>query len=113
MNAPDPAPPPIGPSPVTPNRSLHWPWFLLALLLPPILTFATAMAGWKNVPVVCPFIGGGLAGLVCGVLLGRLLGKTAQSVVLLSLLFVCVFGALSFGLCFVGCLAGNYNLDMR
>ena len=90
-------------------RSLHWPWFTLALVLPPVLTFATAMAGWKDFPVACPFVGGGIAGLVCGILLGRYLGKTPSAAAGFCVLFVLLFGALSFALCFGGCLVGNYN----
>lgn len=99
--------------PSVPARKLHWPWFTLALLLPPIVTFAAAAAGWEDFPVACPFIGGGIAGLVCGILLGRRLGKTTQGIVLLSVLFVIVFAALSFALCFGGCLAGNFNMNMH
>ena len=107
--------PPVAfePPPVPPTRSLHWPWFTLALLLPPILTFATARAGSTDFPMICPFVGGGLAGLVCGILLGRKVGKTSSSVAGLSILFTIVFGGLSFALCFGGCLMGNYKLDMR
>lgn len=114
MNTPIPEPPvAFEPPPLPPKRALLWAWFTLALLLPPIITFATAAAGSKDFPIACPFVGGGLAGLICGILLGRRLGKTTQAVILLSVVFTFVFGALSFALCFGGCLLGNYNLDVR
>jgi len=114
MDTPN-AEPPVAfePPPVAPARSLHWPWFTLALLLPPIITWASAAAGWKDFPVACPFIGGGVAGLVCGILLGRRLGKTTQTVVLLSVLFIAVFAALSFALCFGGCMVGGFQLNLH
>jgi FtsH-binding integral membrane protein len=113
MNAPISQTPATGGMPSRATSKLHWPWFALALLVPPILTFATALAGWTDFPVICPFVGGGLAGLVCGILLGRRLGRTTPAVVLLSVLFVLIFAAVSFCLCFGGCLVGNYKLDMR
>jgi hypothetical protein len=115
MGCPNPEPPVTFEPSVTsiPARKLHWPVFLIALLLPPILTLAAAQAGWKDFPVWFPFFGGGLAGLICGILLGRRLGKTTTAVVLLSILFVIVFAALSFALCFGGCLLGNYQLNLH
>ena len=93
----------------TRNNPTYWFLFTLALLLPPILTFATAAAGLKEFPLACAFIGAGIAGLVCGVQLGRRFGKSTTYVVLLSILFVVVFGVLSFALCFVGCAAGGWK----
>jgi hypothetical protein len=111
-------PPPIDPQfstavPPVMKRRLHWPLFIVALLLPPVLTLLTAHAGWQNFPVACPFIGGGAAGIVCGILLGRRLGRTTQAVVILSIVFSLVFAAVCFALCFGGCLLGNYNLNIH
>jgi hypothetical protein len=113
MNHPDTNPPTFVETACGTVPKLHWPLFVAALLLPPMLTFASAMAGWKNFPVACPFVGGGLAGLVCGILLGRRVGRTPQARIVLSIVFILAFATLSFGLCFGGCLAGNYQMDMR
>lgn len=113
MNSPNPEPP-VAFEPIpTASRKLHWPWFTLALLLPAVLTFATAAAGAKDAPVACAFIGACLSGLVCGILLGRRLGKTTGVVILLSVIFVCIFAVLSFALCFGGCIAGNYQINIH
>lgn len=94
-------------------RRLHWPWFGAAFLLPAVLTFGTAAAGMKDAPVACAFVGAGLSGLVCGILLGRRLGRTTAAMVILSIVFIGLFAVASFALCFGGCMAGNYQLDMR
>ena len=117
MNAPEnqtsSEPPVAFEPPHKPARKLYWPWFTLALLLPAIITFATAAARCKDAPVACAFIGAGLSGLVCGILLGRRLTTNPGVAVVLSIVFICVFAVVSFALCFGGCMAGNYQLDMR
>jgi hypothetical protein len=113
MSTPPPEPPVAFGPPQAPARKLHGLWFTLALLLPALLTFATAAAGAKDAPVACAFIGACLSGLVCGILLGRRLGKTTGVVILLSVIFVCVFAVLSFALCFGGCIAGNYQINIH
>lgn len=113
MNTPNLEPPVMLEPSQPPVRKLHWPWFVAALLLPAVLTFGTAVAGMKDAPVACAFIGAGVSGLVCGILLGRRLGRTSAAVVILALVFICTFAVASFALCFGGCMAGNYQLDMR
>jgi hypothetical protein len=106
--------PPVAFTPTdTPARKFHWPVFLVALLLPPILTLATAQAGWKDFPVACALFGSGLGGIICGVLLGLRIGKTTTAIVLFSLLFTTVFICVCFALCFGGCLLGNYQLNLH
>jgi FtsH-binding integral membrane protein len=117
MNAPEnqlpPEPPVAFAPPPLPARKLHWPWFTAALLLPAILTYATTMSGSQDAPIACALFGAGLSGLVCGILLGRRIGKSPGAVVGLSILFIGIFAVASFALCFGGCIAGNYQLNMH
>lgn len=113
MNSPN-SQPPVAFEPIpTLSHKLHWPWFTLALLLPAVVTFATATAGLKDAPVACAFLGAGFSGLVCGILLGRRLGKTTGLAIVLSVVLVCIFAVLSFALCFGGCMAGNYQVNIH
>ena len=113
MSGLNPEPPVTFEPPQTPTRRLHWPWFTLALALPAIVTFATAAAGCKDAPVASAFIGAGLSGLVCGILLGRRLTTNPGVAVVLSIVFFCVFAVASFALCFGGCMAGNYQINLH
>ncbi|HEU5072403.1 MAG TPA: hypothetical protein VFV96_18535 [Verrucomicrobiae bacterium] len=113
MNPTEIPPPLPGEAPPMAVRRINWFLFFAVLLAPPVLTLLTAMAGWQSFPVACPFVGGALAGLVCGIQLARRLGQTTNAVVLLSFAFFIVFGALSFALCFTGCLLGNYNFNVH
>jgi FtsH-binding integral membrane protein len=115
MSTNPPEPPVAFEPPPQSARKLHWPWFTAALLLPAVLTFATAMAegGGKNTPVACAFFGAVLSGLVCGILLGRRVAKSPGTAVIWSIVFICVFAVLSFALCFGGCIAGNYQMNLH
>jgi hypothetical protein len=113
MSGVSPEPPVAFEPPQTPARKFHWPWFTLALLLPAVLTFATAAAGYKDSPVACAFIGAGVSGLVCGILLGRRIGQTTVATIVLSVVFIAVFAVAGFALCFGGCIAGNYQLNLH
>ena len=113
-NPPAPRPPVAFDPPQSPARKLHWPWFMLALLLPAVLTFtAAATKATGDTSAFCALFGSGASGLICGVLLGRKLGRSTGMMIVLSLVFIVVFAVVSFALCFGGCLAGNYKHDMR
>jgi hypothetical protein len=89
-----------------PARKFHWPWFTFALLLPPVLTMLAVTAERPgDMPAFIAMGGSPVAGLVCGGLLARRVTRTTTGLVLATLGFTVLFGAVIFSLCFAGCFA--------
>jgi len=108
MAAPSSEPPVTFEPSVTsiPARKLHWPVFLVALLLPPVLTMLAVMSDRPgDAPALIAMGGSPVAGLVCGWLLARRVTQTTTGLVLATLGFTVLFGAVIFSLCFAGCFA--------
>jgi hypothetical protein len=107
MNTPNP--PPLEPTP----RRTNWLVFFSLLLAPAVLTLLAASAKADGLAVACSLIGGGLAGIACGTMLARQLGRTQGNKILLGVVFAVLFGSLSFGLGFAGCMVGGFKMDFR
>lgn len=79
---------------------------MLALLLPPVLTMLAVMSDRPgDAPAFIAMGGSPVAGLLCGWLLARRLTQTTTGLVLATLGFGVLFGAVIFSLCFAGCFA--------
>ena len=109
-------------APASAPFKLSWLWFWVGLMVPPILTMASAYfmrtlsangGSNESVSVAVALIGAGAGGILCGIVIGTRVGKTqgarVASAIGLSILmsFVC------FVLCFIGCNAGGYHFDIR
>ncbi len=97
----------------TTTHRINWWIFFAALLTPPILTLLASLAKIEAAATGIPFLGGGIAGLICGIMLGRRIGKSTTARVLLSILFVAVLGSLTFFLSFMGCMAGGFQMNFH
>ncbi len=98
--------PPVESASVQP-RKLHWPWFTLALVLPPVLTMLAITSEQRgDTAAFTAMWGSPVGGLICGWLLARRVTRTTTGRVLATLGFTVLFGAVIFCLCFAGCLAG-------
>ena len=84
------------------NQEINWLVFFAVLLAPAVLTMLGMATGAFQLVMFATFIGSGWAGITCARMLARRFGWGAPLTTVLSL----VFGALSFILCFVGCVAG-------
>lgn len=94
-------------TPPAPPRRLNWLWFMVALLLPPVVTMLVMMSGKPgDASAFVAFGGSPMGGLVCGLLLARRVTRTTTGRVLATLGFTVLFGAVIFCLCFAGCLVG-------
>jgi hypothetical protein len=104
-------------SPVKPLQEaspfkIYWPFFFVALLLPPFLTLVSALCFRSSNEGVSPMvgmIGGAIGGIICGAMIGcqgstKLPIRIVLGVVMSAvMIFVCIL------LCFFGCTAGGYQ----
>ena len=103
-----------GPPPALESSTkINWLIFFAVLLAPAVVALLGAMGKVEPLAVGSPLVGGGLAGIVCGIMLGRRVGRTSAARVLLGILFVGVFGCVSFILSFFGCLLGGFQMNMH
>ncbi len=89
--------------------------FLLCLLLPAIITFASASIVQTPNEDTSVFVGlstGGIAGIISGIMIGRRLGENAVARLFLSLLFIGLMSVVSITLACVGCSLGEYQLHL-
>ncbi|NOS70924.1 MAG: hypothetical protein HOP33_13460 [Verrucomicrobia bacterium] len=103
------SPPPAAES----STKINWLVFFAVLLAPTVVALLGAMGKIEPLAVGSPLVGGGLAGIVCGIMLGRRVGRTSAARVLLGILFIGVFGCVSFILSFFGCLLGGFQMNMH
>lgn len=103
------SPPPA----ITSSARINWLIFFAVLLAPAVVALLGAMVKSEELAVGSPLVGGGLAGIICGIMLGRSVGRTSAARVLLGILFVGVFGCVSFILSFFGCLLGGFQMNMH
>ncbi len=95
------------------STKINWLIFFAVLLAPAVVALLGAMGKIEPLAVGSPLVGGGLAGIICGIMLGRRVGRTSAARVLLGILFVGVFGCVSFILSFFGCLMGGFQMNMH
>jgi hypothetical protein len=92
---------------------INWLLFWLVLLAPAAISFLAAMAKMDNIAILCPIVGGGIAGIFCATMLARRIGRTTESKILLGLLFSILLPLFSFGLGFAGCSLGGFQLNIH
>ena len=95
------------------SSKINWLIFFAVLLAPTVFALLGAMGKIEGLAVGSPLVGGGLAGIICGIMLGRRVGRTSAARVWLGILFVGLFGCVSFILSFFGCLMGGFQMNMH
>lgn len=92
---------------------LPWVIFFLVLFAPALCSLLGVRLKSDGLAVGSVVFGSIVSGIICGTLLGRRLGRTTGSRFGLGIVFVCVFGAVSFVLGFFGCMVGGFNLNIH
>ena len=102
------SPPPAAAS----STKFNWLLFLGVLLAPAMFALGGSIGKIEGLAVGSPLVGGAIAGLLCGIQLAQRVGRTSATRLGLGLLFVGLFGCVSFILSFCGCLLGGYQMKV-
>ncbi len=92
----------IGNAPPTPPKT-NWPLFFGLLLAPAVLNLIAASVDSLAGTIFFTLLGSGLAGVKCADIMARHLGGSRAVQFFLNLVFLPLFAAVSFGLCYAGC----------
>ncbi len=94
-----------------PRRTGSWLLFVLALLLPAVLTLLTARS--QDLWPFFTFVLGGASAIYCGFWTASLVCRTSVGRVLVGLVFSAGFYVVSFFLCCAGCTLGGASLNIH
>lgn len=103
-----------GPVSEPPRRS-KLPWLLFGgmLICLAIVASLGSILKLDALAIGAPLVGGGIGAIICGVIAGGRIGLATGSKIAIGIVFAILFFCLTLGLCFFGCMIGNYQLNLK